>query len=238
MRENNLDTFNMLIMGKTGVGKSALLNYFAGKELAKSGMSSGGITKGIKKYNVKINDYNYCIADSEGLEVGNDKYWFKLMDDELGLNSDRHDLATWYHSIIYCIGANGDRVEDTDLSMIEKVIDAGYGCIIAFTKADISKKDTLSELKTNINKHFKEKGYEPKFDLVEISSDIDDFFGKEEFFDKVKKQFLISLENRADLYIFNKASKMIDDFEKEIENTIMNIDICDNKKQKKNLYQI
>lgn len=234
MNKNTLDTFNMLIMGETGVGKSALLNYFANKELAKSGMnSSGGITKGIKKYNVKINDYNYCIADSEGLEAGNDKYWFESMDNELGLTSYKQDLATWYHSIVYCIGANGDRVKDTDNKMIEKVINAGYGCIIAFTKADISKKDTLLKLKTNINKHFKEKGYEPKFDFVEISSDVDDFFGKEEFFDKVKKQFLISLENRADLYIFNKAFKMIDDFEKEIESIIMNADIHNNKKAKK-----
>lgn len=237
MRENNLDTFNMLIMGKTGVGKSALLNYFAGKELAESGMSSGGMTRGIKKYNVKINDYNHCIADTEGLEAGNDKYWFKLMDDELGLNSDRHDLATWYHSIIYCIGANGSKVEDTDLNMIEKVIDAGFGCIIAFTKADVTSEEDTLILKATINKHFKEKGYEPKFDFVDISSISNkiEAFGKEELFEKIKEQFLISLVNRADLYIFNKAFKMIDDFEKEIENIIMSADICDNKKQKKEL---
>ena len=154
MRENNLDTFNMLIMGKTGVGKSALLNYFAGTKLAESKINAGGTTRGIKKYNVKINDYNYCIADTEGLEVGNDKYWFKLMDDELGLTSYRQDLATWYHSIIYCIGANGSKVEDTDLNMIEKVIDAGYGCIIAFTKADVTSEEDILILKATINDHF------------------------------------------------------------------------------------
>ena len=162
------------------------------------------------------------------------------MDDELGIASDKYDLETWYHSIIYCIGANGDRVENTDLNMIEKVIDAGYGCIIAFTKADVTSEEDTLKLKATINDHFKNLGYETKFDFVDISSISNKFnnfktFGKEEFFDKVKKQFLISLENRANLYIFNKAFKMIDDFEKEIENTIMNIDIRDTKKQKKEL---
>lgn len=237
MRENNLDTFNMLIMGKTGVGKSALLNYFAGKELAKSGMSSGGMTKGIKKYNVKINDYNYCIADTEGLEVGNDKYWFELMDNELGLTSYRQDLATWYHSIIYCIGANGNRIEDSDKEMIEKVIDAGYGCIIAFTKADVTSEEDTLKLKEDIYNHFKEKGYDPIFDFVDISSVSNkiETFGKEEFFEKIKEQFLISLVNRADLYIFNESFRMIYDFEKEIESIIMSADIYDNKKARDEL---
>ena len=62
---------NILLLGQTGVGKSSLLNYIAGKELAEAGISShiGGITRGINKYSVDINGQMCEVSDSEGLEL-------------------------------------------------------------------------------------------------------------------------------------------------------------------------
>ena len=46
---------NILILGKTGVGKSSLLNYICGKQLAEAGAGKPKTGKGIYEYSATIN---------------------------------------------------------------------------------------------------------------------------------------------------------------------------------------
>ena len=63
-------TFNILLCGKPGAGKSALANKILGKEKALYGNSEGHLTINISKY---IHDkYPIVIYDTPGLEIKND----------------------------------------------------------------------------------------------------------------------------------------------------------------------
>ena len=75
-------------MGITGVGKSSLINYLAGEELAEAGISSqaGGLTRGIHKYSISINSQPCNVFDSEGLETSHSEYWKDMMEQDILVN--------------------------------------------------------------------------------------------------------------------------------------------------------
>jgi len=147
---------NILLMGITGVGKSSLINYLAGDYLAEAGIAttSGGLTRGIHKYPINLNGQECMVADTEGLEASHPDFWLKLMQKELLDTDYKKPISQWYHIVVYCIGANGGRVQDIELKMIEQLNDAGYGIIIAFTKADLATDEELLLLHDAIEDHF------------------------------------------------------------------------------------
>ena len=64
-----LGRFNLAIFGKTGVGKSTLINAIFGEEVARTGIGEP-VTKGSHLYVDKIGHLG--IVDTQGLEVGKD----------------------------------------------------------------------------------------------------------------------------------------------------------------------
>ena len=138
MSNNNDElTLNLLILGKTGVGKSSLLNALVGKEVEETRSASKPVTKrGIFPHEAEIDGKKVIIHDSWGLEVGKDEEWEKIINDALKEKGIDKDIKDWFHSVTYCIQAGGDRVEDFDLKMIKQFIDEKYNVIVALTKAD------------------------------------------------------------------------------------------------------
>ena len=65
----NKDSTNVLIIGKSGVGKSSLLNYIFGRELQKVGVGAPVTKMEIKKFTYKYDDhFEMHIYDTWGLE--------------------------------------------------------------------------------------------------------------------------------------------------------------------------
>ena len=131
---------NVFIIGKTGAGKSSLLNYLAGnKPLEDCGIntSSGGLTKGFHNHHVNIYGLDYVLIDSEGYEVSEISYWEELIKNKVNvfIQSDKADEA--FPIILYCIDGSGNRVVDVDIDTIKRLSSLHLGIVLVITKTDI-----------------------------------------------------------------------------------------------------
>ena len=198
---------NILLMGLTGVGKSALVNYLAGEEIAESGISSraGGMTRGIHKYNIEINNQKCNIFDSEGLEVSHADYWKKMINAELSKASKKTSLSKWYHIVVYCIGANSGRIQPFELGIIGELIKEGYGVIIAFTKADVVTNEELETLQNTIATHFNGNTQLIYVPICSVQTRTNTLEGKELLADAILEAWGKSLLYRLPEYIYPES---------------------------------
>ena len=60
----------ILLLGKTGVGKSSFINYFIGQDVAKIGIGKP-VTQELEEYELEYKGTYLSITDSKGLEVEN-----------------------------------------------------------------------------------------------------------------------------------------------------------------------
>lgn len=64
---------DILFTGKTGVGKSTLINCLVGNEVAKVGHGLHSETKEVGSYAVDVNSVHFTVWDSPGLQDGLDR---------------------------------------------------------------------------------------------------------------------------------------------------------------------
>ncbi len=128
---------NVLIIGKSGVGKSSLLNYiFDNPELAKTGTGKPVTKEGIFHEKLKVSDDFFInIYDTWGLEANKSKEWEELIKTEINKH-DCEDISDWFHTILFCISAKSSRVEDFEKLIIKKLIDDGNKVVVILTHSD------------------------------------------------------------------------------------------------------
>ena len=140
-----LGNINILLCGKTGVGKSTLINAIFGGEFAKTGQGKP-VTQTIEE--IHKNGSPLTLYDSKGLEC---KEFKPILNDlEKFLNSKRNtnDITKQIHIAWICIDENSRRVEEAEkeLSKLLKIKKVPF--IIVITKAitDNGFKDEVSIL--------------------------------------------------------------------------------------------
>ncbi len=115
--ERNLNRLNIMIIGKSGVGKSTLVNNLFRNDLARTG-GVKPVTKNINKYSLP--NYPLTIYDSQGFELNKNtqKNIKKQITDTVHkcLRSGRTDDAI--HCILYCIHADSTRFEQEEVNFI------------------------------------------------------------------------------------------------------------------------
>lgn len=142
-------TTNVLIIGRSGVGKSSLLNYLFGQEVEAVGAGAPVTKKGINAHNCNLSeDFSVCVYDTWGLEPGRNDAWYELISGEIAKH-DAASLQDWFHTIIYCVNAGLNRIEDFELDLMKGLIDDGNHLVVAFTHADIAGADQVIEAYRN-----------------------------------------------------------------------------------------
>lgn len=129
----NKEKVNIIVAGKTGVGKSSLINYIFGKEVAKVG-DGQPVTREIQEYDFE-ND-NITLFDTKGIEA---KDYEKTLDNikkYLELRQDSPDENDDIHIAWLCISERGDRVEEADRELLKILSEAGIPVIGVFTKRE------------------------------------------------------------------------------------------------------
>lgn len=194
-------TYNIAVIGKTGVGKSAFVNYLYGKNVAEVGVGKPVTSKGFHSYEMKIKELPVTLFDSWGLEVGKEKEWMNDLENELNKRGVDKPASEWFHSVFYCINSGGARIEDCDKEIIKKFMDHKYAVSVILTKADQISEEDESKLKTVLQKMFSE------IDVIAVCSEDKTTrsgptkpFGKGDVELKAYRDFFQSLINRLPLH--------------------------------------
>ncbi|MFP5282268.1 MAG: GTPase family protein [Actinomycetes bacterium] len=126
-----LGRFTLAIFGKTGVGKSTLINAIFGEEVARTGIGEP-VTRGSHLYLDKIGFLG--IVDNSGLEVGRDDKQILAELGEAMKTMRRLPLAEQIHVAWYCVRGMDRRFEETEADFIRRLDELGLPVILMLTQ--------------------------------------------------------------------------------------------------------
>lgn len=116
----NLSTLNIIVAGKTGVGKSTLINAVFKDELAETGMGRP-VTNHMRKITKK--DIPLAIYDTRGFELGKDvqEDVKKEIFDTINKGLATKDINKAIHCIWYCINTASNRIEPEEIEWLREL---------------------------------------------------------------------------------------------------------------------
>ncbi|MBM7798315.1 uncharacterized protein (DUF697 family)/GTP-binding protein EngB required for normal cell division [Microlunatus panaciterrae] len=123
--------FNLAIFGKTGVGKSTLINAIFGEEVARTGIGEP-VTRGSHLYLDKVGHLG--IIDTQGLEVGRDNKEIISELNQAMKEMRRLPLHEQIHVAWYCVRGMDRRFEDTEGEFIKRLDELGLPVILVLTQ--------------------------------------------------------------------------------------------------------
>lgn len=116
--KSELKQTNILILGKTGVGKSTLLNAIFGEDLAAVGCGKP-CTEHIKEYSKE--GFPIRLIDTRGLELENYEIILDQLHSEIDKRKRTPEPANYIHIAWYCINDGSKRIEEGELKIIREL---------------------------------------------------------------------------------------------------------------------
>lgn len=126
--------FNVLICGKTGVGKSTLVNAIFGDDVAKTG---NGVPVTLRTEYFAHDRLPIGIFDSQGFEVGEaGDTILKRMGEEIKKRR-KEPIAEQVHVVWYLVRATDRRFEDAQAHFVERLAALGVPVIVVLTQVAV-----------------------------------------------------------------------------------------------------
>lgn len=134
-KAEEIGRFNLAIFGKTGVGKSTLVNAIFGEEIAATGIGEP-VTKAAHLYLHRSGTLG--VLDTRGLEVGKDNAALigELQDYLHGMR--RRSLSEQLHVAWYCVRAGDRRFEPSEADFVRALHAMGLPVVMVLTQVPSS----------------------------------------------------------------------------------------------------
>jgi uncharacterized protein (DUF697 family)/GTP-binding protein EngB required for normal cell division len=130
-QDASLGRFNLAIFGKTGVGKSTLINAIFGEEVARTGIGEP-VTRGSHLYLDKVGHLG--IVDTQGLEVGKDSREILAELGKAMAVMRRLPLSEQIHVAWFCIRGMDRRFEEAEADFIRRLDEMGVPVLVVLTQ--------------------------------------------------------------------------------------------------------
>lgn len=155
LESKNIIPANIMLIGKTGVGKSTLINNIFREDLAGTGIGKP-VTQHLKKITkegIPINLY-----DSRGLELDLEVQKKVRLDineeiDRINKNKDIN-AENLIHIVWYCINATSNRIEDFEIEWIKELSEK-VPVLIVLTQSYVDNAKELEKYIDNLNLNIK-----------------------------------------------------------------------------------
>lgn len=218
-------TYNVAIIGKTGVGKSSIINYLYGKNIVKTGVGEPVTKKGFHAVLTNINGLPTTIYDSMGLEADKYQDWMSSLETEIKIRGADKPPSDWFHSIFYCINAGGARIEPVDNDVIQKLINANYKVSVILTKCDQINEDDETILKQSIFNKFNGISVISTCVGVKTRNGESSAFGKIEIQKKAFEDFFDSLISRLPIRCETVMQDVKKAWRRDVDSYVENVNI-------------
>lgn len=128
---------NIMMIGRTGVGKSSFLNYLLDTDDFKTGKGEP-VTQGFETLEFEnINGLPIRVYDSKGLEVIDLNAIKNNIISYLKKTCGDNDPMKWIHSIFYCVSVKRARFEPEEVNLIKEICGSISQTVhIVFTHCD------------------------------------------------------------------------------------------------------
>ena len=135
---------NIVVVGKSGAGKSSLLNYLVDKEIFETGVGSP-VTKNYfdhHQFNHPTKNVTYNLFDTKGIEPDTTNEFIDSVKGKIDEFANSDDVFDHIHTLYYCISAVSKRLEPFEVSFIKEMSEI-LDVVIVLTKADLVKEEDL-----------------------------------------------------------------------------------------------
>lgn len=139
---------NIVVAGKSGAGKSSLLNYIAEKDIFETGIGTP-ITQdyfNLYEYQHPTKEVKYNLYDTKGIEPDTIEEFEKNVLGKIDEFSNSDNFFYHIHTLYFCIAASSKRIEPFEINFI-KNISKKVDVVIVLTKSDLVSEEEKSQFK-------------------------------------------------------------------------------------------
>ncbi len=164
---------NILVLGKTGVGKTSLLNYLYGFDLpVGAGLPKTG--KGIHENLIIRNGTAYHVFDTWGIEADSLPEWRKEVLALVRKRNTSPHINDWFHAVYYCFSASTARIEDAEIDeIIVPLLQSGCKMIVVLTNSEdgFRKQEKIAGMKEYLREELmKRLHHDPQLEIIPVAS--------------------------------------------------------------------
>lgn len=132
---------NIIVVGKTGVGKSSLINGVFRGNFAKTGVGKP-VTENIKV--IKKIGVPLQIIDTQGIEVADYEKTRLNIESYINENNNSEQSENYVHLAWLCINDTGKRYEEAEIDIAKYLVSKGIPVIIVLTKTNAFKNNEFA----------------------------------------------------------------------------------------------